>query len=156
MDNHFFVIFAVSDVSCAVNSCINHSFFYIYNVYKWVGWDFPLVMDIIWHFFTLNLIPQVSHHFSRESKSLCRATLCALERMGRYKRQSPANSLTCEVTTDGMSLIWSKNKIGPSTVPCGTPDNTSSSWDLNPSTTTPWTRSTRKASVQRRMGPFMP
>jgi len=25
--NHFFVIFAVLDVSCAVNSCINHSFF---------------------------------------------------------------------------------------------------------------------------------
>ena len=28
--NHLFVIFAVLDVSCAVNSCINHSFFYIY------------------------------------------------------------------------------------------------------------------------------
>jgi len=25
--NHLFVIFAVLDVSCAVNSCINHSFF---------------------------------------------------------------------------------------------------------------------------------
>jgi len=25
--NHHFVIFAVLDVSCAVNSCINHSFF---------------------------------------------------------------------------------------------------------------------------------
>ena len=30
MGNHLFVIFAVLDVSCAVNSCINHSFFYIY------------------------------------------------------------------------------------------------------------------------------
>jgi len=29
VDNHLFVIFAVLDVSCAVNSCINHSFFYI-------------------------------------------------------------------------------------------------------------------------------
>jgi len=28
--NHLFVIFAVFDVRCAVNSCINHSFFYIY------------------------------------------------------------------------------------------------------------------------------
>ena len=27
MGNHHFVIFAVLDVSCAVNSCINHSFF---------------------------------------------------------------------------------------------------------------------------------
>ena len=27
MGNHLFVIFAVLDVSCAVNLCINHSFF---------------------------------------------------------------------------------------------------------------------------------
>ena len=33
MGNHLFVIFAVLDVSRAVNSCINHSFFYIYNTY---------------------------------------------------------------------------------------------------------------------------
>ena len=26
MGNHLFVIFAVLDVSCAVNSCVNHSF----------------------------------------------------------------------------------------------------------------------------------
>jgi len=32
--NHLFVIFAVFDVSCAVNSCINHSFFYIYLLYE--------------------------------------------------------------------------------------------------------------------------
>jgi len=29
--NHLFVIFAVLDVSCAVNSCINHSFLHLYN-----------------------------------------------------------------------------------------------------------------------------
>ena len=88
--------------------------------------------DIIWHFFALNLIPKLSHHFSRESKSLYRATLSAPERMGRYKRQSSANSLTCEVTTDGRSLIWSKNKRGLSTVPCGTRDNTLYSFHNNP------------------------
>jgi len=27
--NHLFVIFAVLDVSCAVNSCINHSFLHL-------------------------------------------------------------------------------------------------------------------------------
>ena len=31
MGNHLFVIFAVLDVSFAVNSCINHSFFYIFR-----------------------------------------------------------------------------------------------------------------------------
>jgi len=30
--NHLFVIFAVLDVSCAVNSCINYSFFYIFGI----------------------------------------------------------------------------------------------------------------------------
>jgi len=29
MGNHLFVIFAVLDVSCAVNSCINHSFLHL-------------------------------------------------------------------------------------------------------------------------------
>jgi len=47
------------------------------------------------------------------------------------------SSLICEVMTDGRSFMWSKNKRGPSTVPCGTPDNTLPSGDLNPSTTTP-------------------
>jgi len=27
--NHLFVIFAVLDVSCAVNSCMNHSFLHL-------------------------------------------------------------------------------------------------------------------------------
>jgi len=33
--NHLFVIFAVLDVACAVNSCINHSFFYILCYIQW-------------------------------------------------------------------------------------------------------------------------
>ena len=32
MGNHLFVIFAVLDVSCAVNSCINHSFLHLYEI----------------------------------------------------------------------------------------------------------------------------
>ena len=33
-NNHLFVIFAVLDVSLAVNLCINCSFFYIYSDYR--------------------------------------------------------------------------------------------------------------------------
>jgi len=32
MGNHLFVIFAVLDVSFAINSCINHSFFTFINI----------------------------------------------------------------------------------------------------------------------------
>ena len=54
-------------------------------------------MDIIWHFFVLNFMPHALLHRSRESKSLCRASQSALERMGRYMRQSSANSLICDL-----------------------------------------------------------
>jgi len=33
----FFVIFAVLDVSCAVNSCINHSFLHLYLQFYYVS-----------------------------------------------------------------------------------------------------------------------
>jgi len=51
-------------------------------------------------FFVLNFMPHAILHRSRESKSLCRASQSALERLGRYMRQSSANSLICEVMTD--------------------------------------------------------
>ena len=35
--NHLFVIFAVLDVSCAVNSCINHSFLHLYLQFYYVS-----------------------------------------------------------------------------------------------------------------------
>jgi len=34
---HLFVIFAVLDVSCAVNSCINHSFLHLYLQFYYVS-----------------------------------------------------------------------------------------------------------------------
>ena len=92
-----------------------------HKLYRYVGCDFPLAMNIIWHFlyWTMNFMPHALLHRSRESKSLCRASQCALEQMGWYMRQSSANSLICEVMTDGRSFMWSKNKRGPSTVPYG-------------------------------------
>ena len=47
-------------------------------------------------FFVLSFMPHALLHCSRESKSLCRASQSALEQMGRYMRQSSANSLICE------------------------------------------------------------
>ena len=41
-------------------------------------------------------------------------------------------------TTRGKSLMYTKNKNGPKTDPCGTPDVTWATEDIAPSTTTPW------------------
>ena len=43
-----------------------------------------------------------------------------------------------------VSLMCSRNRRGASTVPCGTPDLTSSSLERAPSTTTPWFHPTSK------------
>ena len=46
--------------------------------------------------------------------------------MGRTRvKQSSAKSLTFEETIDGRSLICKINNIGPKTMPCGTPESTS-------------------------------
>ena len=59
----------------------------------------------------------------------------------------------CEEKTKGAPVQY---PVGHLTIPCPL-----ESGDLNHSTTTPWTRSVRKAIlgwpfIQRRMGPFMP
>jgi len=41
--NHLFVIFAVLDVSCAVNLCINHSFFTFINYISAVRRTTPII-----------------------------------------------------------------------------------------------------------------
>ena len=41
-----------------------------------------------------------------------------------YRRQSSANSLSLELTLEGRSLMYTKNKSWPRTVPWGTPDVT--------------------------------
>ena len=43
-----------------------------------------------------------------------------------YMRQSSANNLLSEFTDSGRSFIKRRNKRGPSTVLCGTPESTGS------------------------------
>ena len=110
---------------------------------------------IIWHLPALNLMPHVSPHRSIAARS-CSATWSAMERMGRYMRQSSANNLTWEVTRLGKSLICIKNSRGPKTVPWGTPEITFVGRDLEPSTTTVCSLVFKKAAVQSNKGPCMP
>jgi len=50
LGNHLFVIFAVLDVSCAVNSCINHSFFTFisYKPNHRIAWNNGGFRTLIW------------------------------------------------------------------------------------------------------------
>ena len=77
------------------------------------------VIRIILHLVALKRMPHVSPHSSRADRSRCSRTWSASEHMGRYTRQSSANSRTCESTTLGRSFIWSRNNSGPRTVPWG-------------------------------------
>ena len=72
--------------------------------------------------------------------------------MGRYRRQSSAKRRTDEVTTLGRSFICCKNKRGPRTVPCGTPDITLAGLECLPSAPTDWVRVFKKEAVQSRRG----
>ena len=79
---------------------------------------------IILHLAALNFIPHVDPQLSSKFRSFCRSFWSCLLLISLYTRQSSAKSLTLEEITDGKSLMCSKNRIGPKTVPCGTPEST--------------------------------
>jgi len=76
--------------------------------------------------------------------------------MTLYMRLSSANSRMSYDVRSGISLIYARNRSGPSTVPCGTPDITSSLVDLVPSSTTRWVRFLRNDWIQQQTGPWIP
>ena len=51
--------------------------------------------------------------------SFCRSTLSSV-----FMMQSSAKSRTSDVISSVMSFMYRRNRSGPSTVPCGTPDVT--------------------------------
>jgi hypothetical protein len=65
-----------------------------------------------------------------------------------YRRQSSANSRAVDETTDGKSLLKSRNKRGPKTVSWGTPEETVVAADDWPSSTTHCVRPSRKLVIQ--------
>ena len=56
--------------------------------------------------------------------------------MGLWSKQSSANRRTVDCTDWGRSLICKRNRRGPKTVPCGTPDSTLALLEVWLSTTT--------------------
>ena len=53
-----------------------------------------------------------------------------------YMMVLSANSLMLLLIESGISLMYMRNRQGPSTDPCGTPDNTVQASDFSPSRTT--------------------
>jgi hypothetical protein len=88
------------------------------------------------HLSGLNLINQLFSHCCKLSKSLCRTAWSSVVLILLYRRQSSANSRVVDETTDGKSLIKSRNKRGSKTVPWGTPEETVVAADDWPSSTT--------------------
>ena len=58
-----------------------------------------------------------------------------------YNKQSSANNLSGDVIFLVMSLIYRRNIRGPSTVPCGTPDETVTEVEDSPLSSTCCVRS---------------
>ena len=58
--------------------------------------------------------------------------------MVRYTAVSSANRPTWDCTLSGRSLMYSRNRVGPRTEPCGTPEDTGTSSEHSPSKRTVW------------------
>ena len=95
-------------------------------------------------------------HFSRLFRSFCRVVWSFSLLISLCKRQSSANSLTDDLTEFGRSIMCHKNSIGPSTVPCGTPESTVASSEYSPSSATRIFLSVRKDVSHVWSGPLIP
>ena len=108
------------------------------------------------HFDGLNLM---SHFISQPSsafRSSCSCILSLMLRIFLYNKLASAKRRTSDSVWLGMSLLYVKNNKGPSTVTCGTPDNTSSLSDSVPSSTTCCFLFELKDLIHALMRPRMP
>ena len=83
-------------------------------------------------------MPKFSAHFSRFSRSFCSLLWSFWLLISRYNRQSSAKSRTDDykLTASGRSFMGQIHSMGPSIVPCGTPEYTVTCWDDSPSNVT--------------------
>ena len=96
------------------------------------------------------VICHVDSHCSRASRSCCNWMQSSCVFMGRKIKLSSANSLVEEPAEmdSGRSLIYSKKRRGPRTVPCGTPEETGTESEEAPSSTTRCVLLVKKAVIQ--------
>ena len=108
------------------------------NVCPWnlYGVTRGLLLLVTWitvHFSGFNDICQSFSHFSSAARSSCRVMVSWRDVIRLYKRESSAKSRMSDLVQSGMSLMKVRNRRGPRTVPCGTPERTSAVVDVFPS-----------------------
>ena len=88
------------------------------------------------HFPQLNNICHYSDHLTNLSMSSCKFCLSQISFTFLNSLLSSANFNILPVTPSSKSLMYTTNKIGPSTDHCGTPLKTDFQLETSPSTTT--------------------
>ena len=63
-----------------------------------------------------------SSHLAKASRSACSDLASFGDLILRSTAVSSANSLVFDLTREGRSLMYARNRHGPRTEPCGTPD----------------------------------
>ena len=96
----------------------------------------------------LNNICHFSDHLTNVSMSSCKLCLSHISLTFLNSLVSSANFNIVPVTPSSKSFMYTKNKISPSTDPCGTPLNTDFQLDTSPSTTTLCLLSVNQCSIQ--------
>ena len=86
------------------------------------------------HFPKLNNICHFSDHLTNLSVSSCTFCLSPISIVFLNSLVSSANFNMLPVTPSSKSFMYTKNKIGPSTDPCGTPLKTDFQLETSPST----------------------
>ena len=124
--------------------CVTTSKAVIPMLYWCIAGDLFWVTCMTKHFEVLIRICQSFSHWHCLSMSSCKMAASLSDLIWRYKIQLSAKRRTFDLTDDGKSLIYIKNKCGPRTVPWGTPDLTSTLDEWEPSKTTLCWRLVRK------------
>ena len=106
------------------------------RVYWWLMVFLLLVTWITVHFCGWNSICHSRSHLASDDRSFCSAAESSLLLMCLYIKASSAKSLTSDEVYSGRSLMNVRNRRGPITVPCGTPDMTSAHEEVYPSSVT--------------------
>ena len=109
---------------------------------------FPCLACRHLHFWKLNNICHVSDHLTNLSISSCSCCLSPFPLIFLKSLVSSANFNILLVTPSSRSLMYIKNKIGPSTDHCGTPLKTGFQFETSPSTTTLCLLSVSHCSIQ--------
>ena len=111
---------------CIVYGCvITVLLFVIFRTWHFLGWRW-------------NSMSQSASHFCKLFKSSWSCMASAALLMSLYRAQSSAKSRTAEPsdTASGRSLMKSRNRNGPRTLPWGTPDWTGAVLEVTPSSNT--------------------